>query len=280
MLRQEMIERVPRKLRRAAKRAIHGFRRPTSSKEVIVLVVGVQRSGTNMLMEVFERSWRFSAFHDHDPRAFVNFQPRGLDVVRAAFERESARWIAFKPMTEMHRLRSMLDALVDRGRGERGVGLWMLRRMDDVVASHVKRWSGMPESMRRIASDPAWDDWRAGGLSPESRELIRRFASGDIDNETACALFWYVRNIQFFEQGYASMPDVALVPYEHSVADPSVRFGSLFQRMGLPFDAGMTRHVHEAGMARAVRPAVHPEVRALCEDLERRFRDHWAGSGA
>jgi hypothetical protein len=272
-----MLGRIREKVRRVAKRAAHGMRRPTASKDVIVLVVGVQRSGTNMLMEVFERSWRWSAFHDHDPRAFSNFQPRALDVVRAEFERESARCIAFKPMTEMHRLRSMLDGLVEDSRGERGVGLWALRRMDDVVASHVKRWTGMPESMRRIASDPDWEDWRAGGLSRESRELVRRFAAEHLDNETACALFWYVRNVQFFEQGYDSMPDVALVPYEHCVADPTARFGNLFKRMGLPFDPAMTRHVHKASVGRAERPAVHPEVRALCENLERRFREHWAG---
>ena len=270
-----MIERVQQKLRRVAKRAAHRLRRPTPSKELIVLVVGVQRSGTNMLMEIFERSWRFSAFHDHDPRAFTNFQPRALDVVRAEFERESARCIAFKPMTELHRLRSMLDGLVESRRGERGVGLWALRRMDDVVASHVERWTGMPESMRRLASDPDWEDWRAGGLSPESRDLVRRFATEDLDNGTACALFWYVRNVQFFEQGYDSMPDVALVPYEHCVVDPTVRIGSLFRRMGLPFESAMTRHVHGARVGRTGRPSVHPEVRDLCENLARRFQDHW-----
>lgn len=274
-----MFERIQRKLRRSSKQALHGLRRPEPTKSAVVLVVGVQRSGTNMLMEVFERCWRFAVFHDNDPRAFVDFQPRPLDEVRGEIDRQSARYVALKPMTEMHRLREMLDALVRPECGERGVGLWVLRRMGDVVDSHVRRWTGMPDSMRRIAADPEWANWRAGGVSRSSHELIRRFANDDLDNETACALFWYVRNVQFFEQGIDTMEDVALVPYETCVADPSVEFGRLFRHFALPFRKAMVRHVRPLSSGRDSHPRVQPEVQELCDALERRFADHLAQTG-
>jgi hypothetical protein len=271
-----MYERIQRRIARACKQAAHGLRPSTATKQAIVLVVGVQRSGTNMVMEVFDRSWKYAVFHDNDPRAFKDFAPRPFDELRALIERQSAPFVALKPMTEMFRLRSMLDQLVHQDRGERGVGLWVYRRMGDVVDSHVKRWTGMPDSMRRIAAEPDWPNWRAGGISESSLELIRRCATDDLDNATACALFWYVRNVQFFEQRIDSMPDVAVLPYERCVADPDREFGRLLGQFDLPFHLAMTRRVHANRVARKASPNVRPEVQQACDALERRFDEHLA----
>ena len=41
-----------------------------------LFVGGVQRSGTNMLMDVLERSYETDVYHERDPRAFDGYQMR------------------------------------------------------------------------------------------------------------------------------------------------------------------------------------------------------------
>ena len=47
-------------------------------KRRYILVVGVQRSGTNMVMEVFDRGVPYAAFSDSDTRLFNQASPSDL----------------------------------------------------------------------------------------------------------------------------------------------------------------------------------------------------------
>ena len=224
-----------------------------------------------MVMGVFDNALCYGVFHDSDPRTFNKYVLLPFDDVRHQINEHPAHHIVLKPMTDMYRLRMLLDQLVDYDNGEQGVGLWLYRRMEDVVNSHARLWTDMPATIRHIARDPSWENWRSGGLSEESLALLRRYATEDLTNETACALFWLVRNIQFFEQGYDGMADVALVPYERFVIRSQKAFGDLFAFLGLPFSGDMIQSVHGHSVGRHKQPRIDPDVKALCEALEAQF---------
>ena len=52
-------------------------------RSVCLLVAGVQRSGTNMVMDVLERSYATEVYHERDPRAFANYQLREEEVIQS-----------------------------------------------------------------------------------------------------------------------------------------------------------------------------------------------------
>src|SRR5688572_22752173 len=43
---------------------------PSSGPRLCVFVAGVHRSGTNMMMDILERSWETDVLHESDSRAF------------------------------------------------------------------------------------------------------------------------------------------------------------------------------------------------------------------
>ena len=81
-------QRLERMALMTAKRAWQGLLRE-QARETIFLA-GMQRSGTNMLMEVLERSLATQVIHERDPRAFDNYLMRPPEVIAALRARSRA----------------------------------------------------------------------------------------------------------------------------------------------------------------------------------------------
>ena len=80
----ELLSRASRKLERhillGSKYAAQRMTQKPSQK-LTVFVAGVQRSGTNMLMDALERSFETDVYHERDPRAFDNYLMRPPEVI-------------------------------------------------------------------------------------------------------------------------------------------------------------------------------------------------------
>ena len=254
----------------AAKRIIHAviFCNNKGAKRRFILVVGVQRSGTNMIMEAFSRGFQYDSFSDSDSRFFDNYEFRATNDVIERSSSILAPIVALKPMMETYKLDEMLQEFPN------SQGIWVYRCMADVVNSHVAQWQGMPDSLRRIKGDRDWNDWRAKGISDASYDIISEYSDENLTNDTACAIFWYVRNIQFFEKEYHKDNRVFLLPYDNFVVDPELRFPKLFVSMELPFTPFMIKHIHKQSLRKKKEPEVNPEISKLCKNLEDRFSDY------
>lgn len=262
----EIKTRLERRAFRLFKRTVQELRILGRKKDPrCILVVGVQRSGTSMVMELFDRGLDYAVYSDNDGGVFDNFCLRPLEDVRRIVDAAPAPYVVMKPMTEMYKLRSLFETFPDSR------AIWLYRSMEDVVNSHVRLWTGMPESMKRIKADRSWNDWRAGGISDEVYDIIQRYVHDDMDNATACALFWYIRNIQFFEQGYDRDQRVFLLPYDRFVRNPWSSFERLFQAMAIPLTSRMTMHIHARSIRKNAGPDVAANIRKLCDELSRRF---------
>ena len=82
---QAIVDRVERESLLATKRAIHALRHLRKKKtpqKTVVFVGGIQSSGTNLMIDVLERSIETDVFHERDRRAFQNFQMRPPEVIR------------------------------------------------------------------------------------------------------------------------------------------------------------------------------------------------------
>src|ERR1700721_775604 len=69
--------------------------------DYVVFVGGVQRSGTEMVMDVLERSPDTRVFHEQDPRAFDRFELRADEVIRP-LARSVAPCVVFNPFCDNH----------------------------------------------------------------------------------------------------------------------------------------------------------------------------------
>lgn len=263
--------RVARKVERrtllSAKRIAQALacRRTDAGEKQTVFVSGVQRSGTNMLMDVLERSFETEVFHESDSRAFDEYEMRPPEIIQRLIEASPARHVVIKALCELQEVRTLLDRFAPAR------VLWIVRDFRDVVNSHLALWKGMPESVHRIAADRESAGWRGRGMSDETHGIVRSLAEPDLGNASACALFWYFRNVLFFEQGLEADPRACLLRYERLVTHPHESFARAFDHLGIRYTPRVSRRVFASSVRRKAPPEIDPRIVRLCEDLTARF---------
>jgi hypothetical protein len=76
-----------------------------------VLLVGVQRSGTNMLVRGLERAPEFAVYNENSAAAFRRFRLRPDSVIRTLVDSSRHPYVLLKPLCDSHRTPELLDGL-------------------------------------------------------------------------------------------------------------------------------------------------------------------------
>jgi hypothetical protein len=240
---------------------------PRPPVRTYVFVAGMQRSGTNMVMDVLERSLGTDVYHENDPRAFERYEMRDPAVIRQLANASRAPFFVIKALCELDLMPGLMQTFSP------AKALWILRDVEDVVNSATRSFRNFPAQVGRIAQDRNGAQWRGRGMSDETHALVRRLYHQDMNEPTAAALTWYFRNILFFENGFDRDPRVRLVRYERLVTDPQAQFGEVFGFLGIPYSPRISSIVSARSIRKNPPPPIEPEVRTLCEALNGRFAE-------
>ena len=236
---------------------------------VPVYLIGLQRSGTNMIARGLEEAPEFEVRNENDRAAFERFQLRPDPVIRELVARSGQRYVLFKPLCDSHRANDLLDGMNTPSPGR---AIWAFRDVDGRVRSSLAKFGASNlDALRRIASGEGDGMWQAGGLSPERLSQVRELVGDDTSPETAAALFWYLRNSLYFDLGLDRRPDVLLVSYGAMVADPAAEMRRICEFLELPYRPQLHEHVDARASAERPPLAIDARVRALCDELGSRL---------
>jgi len=230
-----------------------------------VFVAGVQRSGTNLLMQVLDRVWDTDVYHETDPRAFDRYEMRPQPVIDALIDRSRAPVFVIKSLCELQDL----DGLMKRHPPAQT--LWMLRGYEDVARSMLASFGNFVRQAHRLAENRESADWRGRGMSDATQTVLREAVANGLDEASAAALMWYYRNVLFFEQGFAVNSDVRVVRYEALLAEPRLECGRIADFLGLPLSPKAVAAISPGSGRPAGDLPISPLVRRYCDDLMRRF---------
>jgi hypothetical protein len=236
---------------------------------VPVFLVGLQRSGTNMLVRGLERAPEFEVFNENHRAAFSRFRLRPDPVIRRLADGSRHPYVLFKPLCDAHRTAELLDAL---GTRQPGRALWVYRSMDGRARSALAKFGDANlQALREIAGGGGRHRWEAQALSPDSLDLVAGFDWTRMSAASAAALFWLVRNRLYFERGLDRRPDVLLVSYDAALADPASELRRICGFLGFPYRPELAAHIAPRPPATAGPLAVDARVRAGCEELAARL---------
>lgn len=231
-----------------------------------VFVAGMQRSGTNMVMDVLERSPRTDVYHETDARAFDRFQMRDEATIRALVAGSRAPFFVIKALCELDLIRNLMETFSPART------LWIVRDVEDVVNSALHSFRNFPAQLERIVADRNSAQWRGRGMSDETHARLCELYHPGISEASSAALTWYFRNVLYFEQGLDRDPRVMLATYECLVTQPQTVFPDIFSFLGLDYSRWIGRIVHARSVGRRPPPSIEPGVKALCDGLTARFR--------
>lgn len=236
---------------------------------VAIYVVGVQRSGTNMLVRSLKTSPEIEIHNENDRRAFHRFRLRSDTTIAAIVTASRHRYVLFKPLCDSHRADHLLDHLATP---TPGAAIWVYRAVDGRVRSAVAKFGDVNlRVLAEIAAGRGRERWQAQRLSAESLELICSFDYSTMTPESAAALFWYVRNALYFELGLHERDDVMLSSYDVLVTDPDEAMRPLCGFLDLPWDPRLVGHIHPRTNSSRPPLSLDPRIRARCDALQERL---------
>ncbi len=257
-----------RKLIRYGKKFWLGVR-PLPSEHRIFFILGCQRSGTTLLLRIFEEDWNAQVYREVSALSrqagLRRLQPP--EVLQRIFARQRAPLIVLKPLVESQRAAFLLEAF------PQGRAVWMLRHYRSVAHSSLRRFgerNGIADLRPIVRGEQ--DNWRSENLPPAVRDFIReRFAEGMPPYEAA-VLFWYARNTLFFHQNLQAHSRVRLCRYRDLVSTPETCLGALYAWLGLPFPGRrvccqVRRDIRLEPPDFPLAPEVEQAAQSLWEDL-------------
>jgi len=247
---------------------------PAQKLKRVIFVAGVQRSGTNMLMRVLDKSIDTRVYRESDPLAFDDYEMRPFTIIREVIGRTNAPFVVIKALCESDRLRALLD------RFENSRAIWLIRNYSDVINSQLHLWDDQVEVLRRIVSNRSGLDWQGRGISDSTYSLICELAVSELTRPSASGLFWYWRNMTFFDQRLDSDPRVLPVHYDKLVMDPRSGFRDIFKFLGIPFDEKLAGLVSSRSVGKDARPKLDPRIKSLCDEMQERLSKYGLGATA
>jgi len=233
------------------------------AKPAPLFLIGCQRSGTNMNIEVLDKSYQTWVYNEANHKAFYNFRIKSLAVRQPLIRRAHCPWVVFKPICDSQNI----DVLLSEHPDARVI--WDFRRYQDVANSAVKRWGAHQlDLIRRLAEGETKGHFFFDRVTPEQRQFVQELYHDEMSPHTAAALFWYLRNRIFFDHGLEKMPNrVKLVRYEDSVSDPAGHYKTLFDSLGIEFRPAFVAEVHPSSISKQEFPAIDAPVEKLCEEM-------------
>ena len=261
------VVRARRAMRKGLWRVMHSDTRTPAAP---VFIVGVQRSGTNLLAHSLDEMPEFQVYNEGNSKAFANYRFRPLPIVDALVRQSRAKFVVFKPLCDSHRTPELLDYFRPNARA-----IWAYRNVDGRVRSAVAKFRDSNlRVLRTFAAgheQKAWNAWQVQALSADSADFIRSFDFSAISAESAAALFWYVRNSLYFEMDLDQRPDTVLVNYDEFMAEPERFGGVLCNFLEVPYRRQMIANIDRRRLSQRPPLPIDPRVRERCTSLQQRL---------
>lgn len=259
--------RVPRDLRKITWAHTNG----TLGDGVPLFIVGVQRSGTNMLTHGLEMAPDVWVYNEGNRRAFRNFRLRPLPRIDELIARSRSRIVVFKPLCDSHRIGQILR---DVSSARQPRALWAWRDVEGRVRSTLAKFpTSNLDVIRAWAAGEADDHWQVQGLSEHSRAFLTSLDHERMSPGTAAAAFWYVRNRLYFELGLDRHPDAMSVSYDLLMRDPARCMRAITAFCEIGYRPELVAHVNPSLSSRHRREDldIDPRVLERCHDLTDRL---------
>ncbi|MBN2016780.1 MAG: sulfotransferase domain-containing protein [Candidatus Cloacimonetes bacterium] len=234
----------------------------------IVYVIACQRSGTSIMVKVFQRDFQTKIYEDEhsaitseDKKSYIRFNT--FESLIKIFSRVHAKVIITKPLVELQNILSYFDYFP----GSKAI--WIYRHYKDVAYSNITHFgkdNGHKNLRPILYADK--NNWRSENLPDNIRKVVLEHYYDQMSSYDAAALFWYARNALFFELGLDKRDDVTMCKYEGFVNKPieNIRRLYSFLRIKYPGDK-IVDEVHARATGKGTKLALLPEIDKLCKDL-------------
>ena len=246
--------------------------RKNSNQKTILFIFGCQRSGTTLLTEIFERDFNntkvygeFSRLSSDDKIRHIRLNP--LHLVKTQIDNDRPSLIIIKPLVESQNALKLLDYF------NNSKALWVYRHYRDVALSHLKLW-GIKNGIRNLRPifEGQSQNWRSENASEYTKQIVRKHFSEDMNPYDAAALFWFVRNILFFEMDLDKNQNVMTSKYNDLIDNPLKTMNNIYEFVGYVYSLDkIPMNIYSDSKGRGENIKLSQGIEILCNDMLNRL---------
>ncbi len=253
----------PVDLRREMRSRSWALRNGEVGSSGLIVIAGVQRSGTNMLLRALRAAPELQVIDEGDRRAFRRFRLVDDRQLQHAIAMSRHQAVVIKPLCDAHRTPALLHLVPAR----RTTAIWSWRGVDATSRSNVARFSHHAlDVVTEIASTSRPRCWQAEGLSDETLAVVRSIGRAITDPFDAAALLWWARNKVAFDRDLDRDHRVLPLRYEAMRSSPVMQLHRLCDHVGITYRTELHDEIDPA-RATELPVQLRHEVRARCEEL-------------
>ncbi|MEN8134880.1 MAG: sulfotransferase [Thermodesulfobacteriota bacterium] len=257
------IEKIDCKIRTYIKNICFGLRSP-ADQTVPVFIMGYGRSGSTMLLNVFERDLRAQTFGEDHPSVAKNFM---LDYNRLSktVNKSKASVMVLKPILNSFEISKLLAEYPN------GYFLWLIRDYKDVVASALKKFGPVvADYMKDFIERGTGDNWISQTMPSNIRDIIlSHIKNQTLETQDWMALVWWATNYMVMDKKLAKHNNVIIIRYRELVNDPGKILNEVYKRLHLPYNKKLVNHIHQKSIGKGKNIHFNHSVNLLCSDLEK-----------
>lgn len=256
------IQKIKRDFNRSRKHLLQNFQTPIKDKQVL-FIVGAQRSGTNMLLKLFDQIAWTRTYNEDNYLAFSK-QLRLKDREQILpLLKGNAHCFVFKPILDLQLLPQLLADFPN------AKAIWIFRHFHDVSNSAKRNWqTAQRHIIKHIATqENDFVRWYCENLQLSDRELIRSFYSEKLTEEEAGVLKWYLRNQFYFSLGINQRKDVLLLEYEELVKDPTKELKKIETFIDASIPDTAANHIFTSSIRKHQFPTISQSIQNLAQGL-------------
>ena len=247
-------------------KAVNRFFQPyATANPQLLFVAGVQRSGTNMLMEALDRNTQTVVFHETNHRLYKDYAIRNLNEIEDLRRKFKKGLITIKCLMESPLLTQLLNQYPS------SVGLWPYRHYAPMVRSNLANWVGGRNRIDDIVKDRTAGDWRMRGISDETYTEVCHLYQEGMNDASAIALFWYYRNKVFFDLGADHDNRIQLVNYDQILQKPQETLERVCRFLKLEYHPYMSKGIKPQIHKDRPTPEIMDSIRERCDALYERL---------
>jgi len=219
-----------------------------------------------MIGKVFEndlKSKSFDEFCELNSNDAFRLRLNQLPQVEKVIYKYKQEFIVLKPLVESQNILKLLQYF------DNSKGLWMYRDYRDVASSNLKKFGELNgiENLCIIYEERK-DHWLSEYNSIQTKCIIHKFYSKDMNPYDAAVLMWYVRNVIFFELNLQNISSIRLCKYEELVSQPQKTIKRVYAWVNQKYPGSkIHEEIHSNSIKKGINIEISKEISELAKGL-------------
>ena len=253
-------EKIYRRLIHYKKKLLFGVRTPCNNT-LPVFIMGCGRSGTTMMINIFERDDRMQTLGENNPKVAKNYMLVN-EKIGLAIEYCKNPVLIMKPILNSFDASRLLKTY------DRAKIIWILRDCKDMVASSIKKFGPVVSGyMKNLVLFKKGNNWLSLGMPTATLEMLSKINSNAFTDHDWMALVWWSVNRTIMLDRLYESDRFLLLKYENLVRNPDAVLRWVYEDIGLQYKYRASKYIHPMSVGKGAAIQLHPHVREICENL-------------